>query len=235
MVRIGICDDTQEMRFTLRASLERLLEGRSVEYQIYEFSSGDGLLAWFAKHGAELDLVFLDIEMPGTGGMDTARRLRRADEQLQMVFVTGHPDYVFDGYTVGALGYLLKPPKPQQLEDVLLRALAAMHLNADEIYLCSNSEGMYRIPKRSILYFFSDRRQVTCVAKEGRYTFYARLNEVEEEVGAGFVRIHQRYLVNAAAVEHMDNGSVTVGGETLPVSRGYQPTAMLAITRASLN
>ena len=234
MVRIGICDDTQETRFTLRASLERLLEGRAVEYQMYEFSSGDGLLAWFAKHGAELDLVFLDIEMPGTSGLDTARSLRRAGGPLQMVFVTGHPDYVFDGYTVEALGYLLKPAKPQQLEDVLLRALAAMHRNADDVYLCANSEGMYRIPKRSILYFFSDKRRVTCVAKEGRYTFYARLAQVEQEVGAGFVRIHQRYLVNAAAVVHMDGSSATVGGETLPVSRACQPAAMLAITRASL-
>lgn len=234
MVRIGICDDMQEMRFTLRAALERLLEGRTVEHQIYEFSSGDGLLAWFAKHGTELDLVFLDIEMEGTDGMDTARRLRAADPNLQMVFVTGYTDYVFDGYTVGALGYLLKPAKPKQLEDVLVRALAAMHLNADEVYLCSNNEGMYRIPKRSISYFFSDKRQVTCVAGQARYTFYARLDEVEQEVGAGFVRIHQRYLVNAAAVEHLAAGSVTVGGETLPISRAYQQAAMLAITRASM-
>ena len=64
-----------------------------------------------------------------------------------------------------------------------------------------------------------------------RYTFYARLAEVEESLGAGFVRIHQRYLVNAAAVERVDSASVTLGGETLPVSRSCQAAALLAIAR----
>lgn len=235
MLRIGLCDDEQNTRFALRCALERILEQRQTEHEIYEFSSGDGLMAWYAKHPTELDLVFLDIEMDGTNGMDTARRLRAQDKNLQMAFVTGYAEYVFDGYTVGALGYLMKPPAAEKLEEILAQALAALHLGAQQVYLLSNSEGMYRIPKADIQYFYSDKRQVTCVTSTRSYTFYARLDEVAEDAGAPFVRIHQRYLVNPAAVQRIEgNGAVVGSGEVLPVSRNHQKEAMLALTRAML-
>ena len=89
MLRIGICDDSADARIALRAALERALDRRKGEGTFFEFSSGEGLLRWMEKHAGELDLVFLDIEMGELDGMETARRLRLADEGLQLVFVTG--------------------------------------------------------------------------------------------------------------------------------------------------
>ena len=185
MLRIGICDDSAEARLGLRAMLERLLDKRAVECQIYEFSSGEGLLGWMEKHTGEIDLVFLDIEMGGlNGSMEAAKALRERSDALQLVFVTGYTDFVFDGYAVGALGYVMKPPQPEQIGDVLTRALAAQFNEADKVFLCRNTDGLFRIPKKSIRYFYSDRRQVTCVTDTRRLTFYARLDDVAEAVGA---------------------------------------------------
>ena len=125
MLRIGICDDVYDARLVLRAALERVLEEKHSGAQFFEFSSGEGLLQWLGNHAGELDLVFLDMEMGELDGMETARRLRAADAGLQLVFVTGYADHVFDGYSVGALGYLMKPPKKEQLAQVLERAQAA--------------------------------------------------------------------------------------------------------------
>lgn len=235
MLRIGVCDDEKEMRFTLRFKLERLLEMRNVEGEIYEFSLGDRLIEWYGKHAGGLDLLFLDIEMEGANGMETAKLLRRNDASLQMVFVTAHPDYVFAGYSVSALGYLMKPPSADALDDILTRAMAAIYLHADEVYLCRNSEGTYRLPKASILYFTSEKRQVTCTTKSGSYTFYGKLSQVESEIGTGFIRIHQRHLVNAAAVEQMTADAVLIEGISLPISRAYQKEAMRRLTRALLD
>lgn len=235
MLRIGICDDEQDMRFELRYKLERILEARAVDCELYEFSSGDRLMAWYGKHAGTLDLLFLDIEMDGSNGMETAKKLRADDKSLQMVFVTGHPDYVFDGYAVGALGYLMKPSSADELEEILTRAMAALHMGAEDVFLCRNGEGTYRISKASILYFSSEKRQVTCVTRTRSYTFYAKLDDVGEEVGRGFVRIHQRYLANAAAVERIGGNEVRIGDAALPVSRAYQKEAMLALTRALLD
>ena len=106
MLRLGICDDSADARCALRGTLEQLMESQNLEVQIYEFSSGEGLLKWMDKHVGELELVFLDMEMGALSGMDTARQLRAIDENLQMVFVTGYDQYVFEGYSVGALGYI---------------------------------------------------------------------------------------------------------------------------------
>ena len=211
MLQIGVCDDSQDARLRLRSALERLLEKRAIQYQTYEFSSGEGLMGWMEKHQGELDLVFLDIEMKELNGMEAARRLRQADAGLQLVFVTGYTDYVYDGYAVGALGYLLKPAKPQQLDDILTRALSALYREANEVFVCQKGEVSYRIVRKDILYFVSDRRQVQCVTAARTYTFYGKLDEVERELSdKSFVRIHQRYLVHATAVERMDSGEVTL-------------------------
>lgn len=237
MLRIGICDDSPEARQTLRWSLERLLEKKKAAAQFFEFSSGEGLLAWYQKNSDALDLLFLDIEMAEKSGMDAARALRQGDGSLQIVFVTGYADYVYDGYSVGALGYLLKPAKEPQLADVLARVLAAMERCASEVYICRSAERFYRIPRGKILYFTSDKRQIRCVTAEDSYTFYGRLDAVEQELSdARFVRIHQSFLVNADAVEKVDSGEVTLfGGRTLPVSRSCRTHAMAALTRALLS
>lgn len=232
MLRIGICDDNREARFALRCALERLLDGRETAF--FEFSAGEGLLHWLEGHAGELELVFLDIEMGGLDGMATAQTLRRMDAGVQIVFVTAYPDRVFDGYTVGALGYLLKPPKPEQLTDILNRASAALCQEAERFFLCRNGETVYRIPRNRILYFQSDRRQVTCVTAGRNYTFYGKLDDVAREVGADFVRIHQRYLVRGGAVEQFSGGEVLVGGAALPVSRSCREEAMLALARCTL-
>lgn len=235
MLQIGICDDMSEVRLKLHALLERLLEAQSIQHQIFEFSSGEGLLCWHEKHRGELDLVFLDIEMGGMNGMETAKLLRALDESLQLVFVTGYTDYVFDGYAVGALGYLIKPPKLSQLEDVLTRALSAIHRQEPALFFCKNGDSHYRIPRNTILYFQSSGRLVTCVTKERSYPFYAKLDQVAGELGDDFVRIHQRYLVRAGAVERIDSSEVFINGQVLPVSRAYSQAALLALARASFS
>ena len=235
MLRIGICDDLADARLVLRSALERILETRKIQGQFFEFSSGETLLRWYDHHAGELDAVFLDMELHELDGMETARRLRAEDAGLQLVFVTGHADHVFDGYSVGALAYLMKPPKREQLEAVLDRAQAALVRDLDRAYVCRSGDTRYRIPIARILYFASDRRQVQCVAEGRTYTFYGKLDAVAEEVGAAFVRVHQRYLVRAGAVDRMEGGEVVVrSGERLRVSRSFQQAALLALTRAEL-
>lgn len=65
---------------------------------------------------------------------------------------------------MGALGYLLKPPKTEELCDILARAQTALSREDERAFLCRINDRLYRIPRQSILYFHSNRRQVTCVA-----------------------------------------------------------------------
>lgn len=92
----------------------------------------------------------------------------------------------------------------------------------------------YRIPYKKILYFYSERRTVTCVTAEREYLFYDKLDQVASRLGKQFVRIHQRYLVYAPAVERISTNEVYIGGKALPVSRSRRESTLIALTRASL-
>ena len=230
MLRIGICDDEAAARERLRLELQKLLRQDDGAY--FEFSSGEGVLGWLKKHQGELDVLLLDIEMRGADGMETARQIRAFDRALLLIFVTGYADYVFDGYQVDALGYLMKPVKPEQLASALERARQKLEQRSPELYVIRNGDGVYRLPKRDIQYLYSDRRVVTAVTAQREYPFYAKLDEVAEELGDGFVRIHQRYLVNALAVTAVVGDEVRMPSASLPVSRGYKADAMMRLARA---
>ncbi|WP_295738367.1 LytTR family transcriptional regulator DNA-binding domain-containing protein, partial [uncultured Oscillibacter sp.] len=66
------------------------------------------------------------------------------------------------------------------------------------------------------------------------YTFYGKLDDVERDVGDGFVRVHQRYLIRAGAVDRMEGTQVFVGDAAIPVSRACRSAALAALARSSL-
>lgn len=236
MLRIGICDDSTDARDALRLQLEKIL-WEDAEEIVYEFSTGAGAVHWLEKHPGEIDLLFLDVEMKGTNGMEAAEAVRKFDSGLIIVFVTGYSDYVFDGYRVNALDYIIKPARQERLLEVLRRARAQLEHKKNEMYLCKNMEGTFRLPVASIQYFYSDKRKVVLVCGDREYPFYAKLDEVEQQLAGKFVRVHQRYLVNPEQVRQIGTDSVTVGdtGQKLPVSRTMKEEAVKKLAKAMLN
>lgn len=174
------------------------------------------------------------VEMKGLGGMETAHQIREFDENIMIVFLTGYADYVFDGYSVGALDYIIKPVTVQRLMELLHRVRVRLEQEEKQTFSFKNADGTWRFPLRDILYFYSDRRKVTLVTKDGSYAFYAKLDEIEEKLDGWFVRIHQRYLVNPGRVDHLGSDSVTLGGEELPCSRKYREQAVRKIARSMM-
>ena len=121
-MKIAICDDDKRLRRQLRQFLETNLALTGIPSDIIEYESGSALLSLTPQNAP--DMLFLDIEMPGTGGMDTARALRRAGHRMLLIFVTAYPDYVFEGYEVQAFHYILKPYQESRLKEVLEKAIA---------------------------------------------------------------------------------------------------------------
>ncbi len=237
MLRIGICDDQMEARDTLRFALEKVIR-EGAEQIVYEFSTGESAVRWLEKHPGEIDLLFLDVEMKGINGMEAAGQIREFDKELCIVFVTGYRDYVFDGYKVNALDYVIKPAGTERLSEVLGRVREKIFDKREENFIFKNPEGTYRIPLENISYFYSDKRKVNVVLKEKdekeAYSFYGKLDQVETQLSGAFVRIHQRYLVNPGQVTYIGGESVTVDGKELPMSRNMKEEATVKLAKAML-
>ena len=232
MIRIAICDDELEARENLRFQLEKIINEKQEEI-VYEFSGGGSAVRWLGSHPGEIDLLFLDVEMSDLNGMETARRIREFNRELKIVFVTGYRDYVFDGYKVGALDYVMKPAETKRLRGILDRAAELLSQESSRMFSFKNSDGTYRLPFSEIAFFYSDRRLVTVVTEKKEYTFYGKLDEVERRTEE-FVRIHQRYLVNPDKVDYVGHDEVHVAGKCLPVSRGMKEQAMSQLARNML-
>lgn len=233
MLRIGICDDEIEARDALRIQLEKVLLEKSEEI-VYEFSSGERAVRWLKGHPGEIDLIFLDVEMDGMSGMEAAEQIRQFDSEIMIVFVTGYSDYVFEGYHVNAMDYIMKPAKAERLRYLLNRVRHQLYDRQEKYYFLKNTDGTFRFRVSEISYFYSDKRKVTLVCRGKEYSFYGKLDEVEEELSGSFVRIHKRYLVNPQQVEHIGGDCVTIEEKQLSISRAMKEAAKTRLAKAML-
>jgi DNA-binding LytR/AlgR family response regulator len=116
-LRVLVVDDEQLAREELCYQLEQAGEIEIVG------QAGNGLEALSAVDRLEPDLVFLDIQMPGLGGFEVARRLSdRGDDMPALVFVTAYDQHAIEAFEVNAVDYLLKPVEATRLEQALQRA-----------------------------------------------------------------------------------------------------------------
>lgn len=106
-MKIAICDDEKEIRESLRNILE---EYREPLEQIDLYAGGEE----FLECGKSYDLLFLDIDMKGINGIETARKIRLKDKKIKIVYVTAYKEYASQAFSVHAFGYLLKPIKKKK-------------------------------------------------------------------------------------------------------------------------
>lgn len=121
MLNLVICDDEKSLRNDLRKVLETELELSGETFKITEFDCGEALVR--ALNEAVFDVIFLDIEMKDLDGVATAREIRKKTSAPEIIFVTSYPDFVFQGYEVQALNYILKPYRREKIVSVLHTAL----------------------------------------------------------------------------------------------------------------
>ena len=106
-MKIAVVDDEK----AIREEMESLIREKRPDCHIESFESGDRLLLAEGQY----DIVFLDIQMSGRNGIDTARLLRQRSEHMVIVFVSGIKDYVFQAFDVAAFHYLLKPLEKEKV------------------------------------------------------------------------------------------------------------------------
>ncbi len=232
MLELAVCDDEKVFRSDLRKILSRELELCGIRYLIREFASGEELIAGLEQ--TDCQILFLDIEMKGLDGVTAARRLRQMKRQMEIIFVTSYADFVFQGYEVRALNYILKPYDPNKITAVLHTALEALDAEAEKYYVIEQKQGSIRLPLSSVKYFASDRRMIHAVTTDREYTFYEKLSELETELPESFVRIHNRYLVHLKYLQAIQQNTAVVDGEALPVSRSCKNSLSAAFAKYML-
>ena len=221
MIRIAICDDEAPTR----AYLASLIRAQDCPCEVVEYASAGDCLA---DHRG-IDLLFLDIELNAAGpdGMALARQIREQSAVTQpvIIFVTGYERYVFDAFDVGAFQYLLKPVDEEKFAQVFARAVEQIEAGRVQPQLSHaltlQSAGTSRtVPLDCIYYIESSNHKVVLHLKDGEFSCYAKIRDLEAELGDQFFRVHKGYLVNLAYVEGYSKTELTLtNGEKLLISK----------------
>ena len=201
---IAICDDEQVERKYLSQLAAQWAAGRCLYSQIDAFESAEQFLFAY-REDISYDILLLDIQMKGLDGVTLAKEIRKTDTHVQIVFITGLPDFIAEGYEVSALHYLMKPIQPEKLWSVLDKAQKNLNKTEKSLLISSGGENL-RIPI-------------------GSYEVRQSLTELEQQLGPSFVRCHRSYIAGLRHIHRITKNEVILdGGTALPLSRRlYDP------------
>lgn len=220
-MRIAICDDKKENLALIEEAVEKI-NVRDAEIDC--FYSGDSLLNYLKKNKEfYYQIYLLDIEMPGTNGLDVAKIIRELDQRAIIIFVTQYSDYVFRSFEVQPFRFLRKPIDYEKLEEVIQAAVNYIYTSKKYIFI-SVDKAKIQICCENIMYFEGDKRKVKIYTIEDQYTFYSKISDVESMVDSSwFVRIHVSYLINMDYVKAIYLDEIVLNNGThLPVSKKYR-------------
>ena len=221
--RVAIVDDSAMDAEFVRGILNNWAEQRLVNMQVDVFSSAESFLFRYAED-KDWDILLLDIEMGNMDGVTLAKKVRKDNESVQMVFITGFADYISEGYEVAALHYLMKPVKQDKLFAVLDRAVASIQKTERVILLPVGGE-MLRLPAGRVQYVEAFSHTVAIITGTDTIQVKMPISEVEKLLGDGFVRCHRSYLVGLKHIARLSKTEVILdSGKSLPLSRGAAAT-----------
>ncbi len=229
MIHITICDDERSQVEYLSGLVLKWAAVRGVTVQISDFESAESFLFHYEEEQAA-DIVLLDIQMKSMDGVALARKIRKDNREIQIIFISGYTEYISEGYEVEALHYLLKPVSSEKLFAVLNRAIEKLKRNERTLRL-ETAEGIVRIPLYEIRYIEVQRNYCTIHAKKDK-TVKMTLSEIEQELDERFFRTGRSFIVNLSFIHKTTRTEVILtDGTSVPLSRGFYE----AVNRAFIN
>ncbi len=230
MIRVAIVDGNKQHYKVLANALGKMLFEVD-DYEIEYYRCGEDLLLQNAL--SSIQLIFLEIHLPGMNGLETARQIRLADKKVDLIFCTEAAEYIGEGYRYHAFDFLIKPFSMGRLQDVMGRYIEERHYRPMDFLNITIQRNTIQLPIHQIIYLESALRKIIVHMPKDDIEFYGKLNTIEELLPpASFIRCHQSYLVNRQYVQQINSQKlVLIGGEELPVSRSYLKKMQQALTQ----
>jgi DNA-binding LytR/AlgR family response regulator len=217
-----IIDDNKIARTTMR-QLAGKVDGLHVVAEC-----ADAMEAYDLLHAQPVDLLLLDIEMPGMSGLELTKNL--GSIRPLIIFISSKREYAADAFELNVVDYLVKPVMTPRFMQAIGKAREIAESKEEEVKLkdeefifIRDSNIVRRLRLDHILYAEAMGDYVKLYTPERFYAVHTTLRAVEERLPASsFLRVHRSYLVAVNKIDTLDGGALVVNGKPLPVADAYR-------------
>ncbi len=174
--------------------------------------AGDAPQAWAILQSESIDLVMLDIHMPGLSGLGLAQHMLSLPHPPDIIFVTAHPEHALQAFDLQATDYLTKPVRLERLQQALSKSGPLVNRARPSPALAIHERGKtHRVELDEVLYFKAELKYLTVRTLDKSYVLEGALNDLEQKYASRFVRIHRNALVARPSIAGFER--VTPSGE----------------------
>lgn len=233
MIRIAIVEDNEADARTLSACIKKWCGERraeSVECAVYSDA-----VKFLEQGSTAADIVFMDIEMPYMNGMDAAAEFRKYNREAILIFATRATRYAVRGYSVDAIGYLVKPIGIHALGQVLEKALRLYRERSrNQTVMLKTRDGMVKVNTDSIRYIEAASHLLHIYMGDTVHDIWSGLDKMQELLPENFVCCHRGFIVNLKYVDCVKKDGLCVVGQPellIPISRQKRTEFMERLTR----
>lgn len=223
MLHIAVCDDEETVAAANAAAAEEVLRECGSIGRIATYTDSENLLYDITEDGFYFDLILLDIEMPGSTGMEIAKKIKPALPNAKIIFITSHIEYAVDAFELSVFRYVPKQDREKRLSAAIRDAVKLLAIEDGRIYTIQTSSRLEKIPYREILYIERDGKNATLVTESGASKVRKSLQQVCEELASEeFLYIDRGCIVNLIHVMQVKDGTAVLKNQTvLPISRSH--------------
>ena len=226
-ISILVCDDLAEERLNLLRMLRHYEQEKGLEFRLETAADGSELLALWKQDRWEL--IFLDIFMPQVDGIEAARRLRKVDDNCEIVFATTSRRHGMEGYEIHALDYITKPFAQTDVDGVMEWFLRKRAEKRRELQVRTQL-GEETVRAQDILYIESRGHSCVIHSLEQEFSVRGSIDELAAGLDEDFFRCHKSFLLNFAhVVELRDRVFRLDSGESVPISAANLSRSKTAI------
>ncbi|MBQ8159425.1 MAG: response regulator transcription factor [Clostridia bacterium] len=216
MYQVAIVDDNRSDAERVMAFLTRFSEEKQQNIVCTWHASADEFLS---SYHMQYDIVFMDIRMQGTNGMEAAQKLREKDRTVILIFLTSLAQYAVQGYEVDAMAYIIKPVTYPALKMKMEKALGRCRKDVPDIVI---NEGGARVSVHAddLKYVEIFDHNIQYRTSSGIIKGYGTLKDVEAALPEhGFFRLNKQIIVNLKYVTRIEGKNATVDGQEFAISR----------------
>lgn len=196
------------------------------------FTNGTEAISFISQN--EVDLIFLDIEMPDMTGLELMDKISYFP---QIIITTSNKEYAYDAFEYEIVDFLKKPislPRFNRTIDKVLgnhelRNKVALSSAATELYV--KTDGKYiRVPYEDVLYFENVGDYIKVITSSGMHIIYGALKTLAQKLSyPRFLKVHRSFIVNLDKIVDIEDNSLVIGKKVIPISRAHKPIIMSSI------